>query len=109
LRADLMADLDALSDTDPLLDIRDPRHPSLWVGDSGSVTAGRGLQLLGAVSDTWGVSELLGPPAGKEVWFTLAVPPTWTYTSSCLCRSDSAARTASGTPVRHLDGPWDRA
>jgi hypothetical protein len=125
VRKDLAADLEALDNLDLPLDDSDLRHPSLWVGDSGSVAAGRGLQLLAAITDAWGVRtqddgvlQEAGPdaaadhdrrqPGGKEVWFTLAVPGDWTYTSKCLCRSDALIHTASGMDVRHIEGPWDR-
>jgi hypothetical protein len=109
LRADLMADLDALGNSDDWFESTDPRHPSTWVGGSGSVMGGRGLHLLAAISDTWGVSmHQAGRQTAKQVWFTLAVPANWAYTSSCHCRSDDSFHTASGTGVRHLPGRWDR-
>jgi hypothetical protein len=106
-RTDLVADLDALTSSDSSLEDGDPRHRSLWVGDSGSVTAGRGLQLLAAITDAWGVTAHAGAHTGKEVWFTLAVPKHWSYTQSCQCQPDGPLHTASGMGIRHLSGPWD--
>jgi hypothetical protein len=123
-RKDLAADLEALGKSGKPLDDSDLRHPSLWVGDSGSVAAGRGLQLLAAITDAWGVTmhdtgthqasgrrtgteHDTSQPGGKEVWFTLGVPGDWAYTSACECRSAEPIHTASGMAVRHLDGPWD--
>ncbi len=34
--------------------------------------AGRGLRIVGALSDDWGVT--VTPPAGKLVWFTVQLP-----------------------------------
>lgn len=109
LRANLLADLDSLGNVDPSFDRSDSRHPSTRVGGSGSVLGGRGLHLLAAISDSWGVSmHQTGRQAGKQVWFTLAVPADWAYTSSCQCRPNDPFRTASGTGVRHRPGQWDR-
>ena len=67
-RVDLLADLDSL---EPLADRHraedeDARHPSLHVGDPGAVTAGRGLLLVDALADEWGVDS--AGAAGKKVW-----------------------------------------
>ena len=101
-RDDLLGDLDALgtggSDAD------DPRHAGLHYGPSGSVTAGRGLIILDAISDQWGVT----PHAeGKDVWARLPVPGDWPHTDRCRCGHSDAAATASGRPVEHISGPWD--
>ncbi|MFE7465932.1 ATP-binding protein [Streptomyces sp. NPDC057499] len=50
----------------------DPRLPTLR-GPSMSSTSGRGLALIAAVSESWGVRPSGG--AGKAVWFTLPAPP----------------------------------
>lgn len=67
-RTDLLADLDALK---PLpdhhqADDEDARHPNLHVGDPGAVTAGRGLLLVAALADEWGVD--LAGATGKKIW-----------------------------------------
>jgi hypothetical protein len=102
MRTDLLADLDALS-AQPLNGAQlDPRHESLHVGRSGSVAAGRGLLIVDALADEWGVTERVD---GKEVWLTMAVP-SWSYAEDCDCNSASE-RSASGMPCHHLLGPWD--
>ncbi|WFB06396.1 ATP-binding protein [Streptomyces sp. LX-29] len=53
---------------------RDPRLPSLGDADPVS-THGRGLALVEAVSESWGM-HARDDGSGKVVWFTLAVPQT---------------------------------
>ena len=88
-RVDLLADLDAvpapLPDFDP-----DARHQSLHVGRSGSIAAGRGLLIVEALADEWGVTPLNG---GKEVWLTM--PVSWPHMQSCSCDS-RAPHSAAG-------------
>ncbi|MFI5772976.1 ATP-binding protein [Streptomyces sp. NPDC051658] len=50
----------------------DPRLPTVRE-PSASSTSGRGLALIAAVSESWGVRPRGG--AGKVVWFTLSAPP----------------------------------
>ncbi|GGT51159.1 ATPase [Streptomyces purpureus] len=50
----------------------DPRLPSVHATD-GLETSGRGLALIEAVSESWGVRPQDG--GGKVVWFTLTAPP----------------------------------
>ncbi|MDX6213118.1 MAG: hypothetical protein QOF82_2205 [Frankiales bacterium] len=101
-REDLLADLDALRGTDEEND--DPRHSGLHYGPSGSVAAGRGLIILEAISDQWGVTP---HPAGKDVWARLRVPAGWSYRGACRCGPDSELSTASGMPMTHITGRWD--
>ncbi|MER6238224.1 ATP-binding protein [Streptomyces clavifer] len=49
----------------------DPRLPTLCDADS-SATSGRGMALIAAVSESWGVRP--SSDAGKVVWFTLPAP-----------------------------------
>lgn len=106
-RSDLIGDLDELSERLPSFEDEDPRHPSTRVND-GSVLAGRGLHVLSAVSDAWGVVSHEGDPPGKEVWFTHSVPESWPYTDRCPCRHASQSLvTASGRPVLAVPGAWD--
>lgn len=107
-RTDLISDLDTLSLRLPApADDADPRHPSMQVGEAGSVAAGRGLHLLEAVTDEWGVIPFNGANPGKEVWFLLGIPPGWPHGPSCMCHRGSDFKTASGRPVAHIAGPWD--
>jgi anti-sigma regulatory factor (Ser/Thr protein kinase) len=50
----------------------DPQLPSLRVSDT-SATHGRGLALVAALSDSWGIREQ-HDGSGKVVWFTLPAP-----------------------------------
>jgi hypothetical protein len=100
VRLDLLADLDAVpfAAASPETDERDN---SLNVGSSGSVAAGRGLLIVDAVADAWGVAERAD---GKEVWLTL--PVAWEHHDACACDA-SAGSTPSGLGCVHMPGPWD--
>jgi Histidine kinase-like ATPase domain len=100
-RSDLAADLDALAEAQ---DDEDPRHLRMHYGPAGSVTAGRGLIILDAISSAWGVTPR---PNGKDVWACMSVPSTWPHLGECVCSTDSSLTTASGLPVRHIAGEWD--
>ncbi len=93
-RPDLVADLDEVSRAEALLeDVIDERDPRLDVGQAGSVAGGRGLLLVEALADQWGVSPRA---AGKAVWVRTALPSTW-QASPCPCGSSpDAAPLASG-------------
>lgn len=84
--------LDPLGDIDraaPMLSDQplDPRDPMLVVGGAGSITAGRGLLIVDAVADEWGVAELI---VGKTVWFRIRVPETRSFPSGCRCPSGTS-------------------
>lgn len=100
-RTDLISDLDTLTLKVSPVDDSDPRHPGMSVGPAGSVAAGRGLHLLEAVSDAWGVTPLEDDHgSGKEVWFTLALPAGWDGEADCPCQhAADAPRTGSGRPI----------
>lgn len=67
-RMDLLADIDrALTFPEPG-DVDD--RQSVAVGPAGSIGAGRGLLLVEALADEWGVSK---EHDGKSVWFRLRV------------------------------------
>lgn len=59
---------------------QDPRLPRVRESDPVS-THGRGLALVAAVSQTWGM-DVRDDGSGKVVWFTLAVPQPATATGS---------------------------
>lgn len=108
-RADLVADLQSLLSKGPVpaQADEDSRHPSLHVGDAGSVLAGRGLILVDALSDEWGVSEASD---GKTVWARVAVDHGWPYRKDCPCPTGVGVDPSllpSGRPVVSLTGPWD--
>jgi hypothetical protein len=73
LREDLDADIESLLATYVGPEDDDLRHISWVMGSSGSIAAGRGLHLLDALTDCWGVSVLPDRP-GKAVWFSMSVP-----------------------------------
>ena len=81
-RADLLADIDRAVALSPDLPA-DPRDRTLVVGEAGTITAGRGLLIVDAIADEWGVTEL---SKGKTVWFRIRVPHGWSFRSPCPCR-----------------------
>jgi hypothetical protein len=68
-RLNLLADIDELlTKPEPAAYLVDERQASLQVGPAGAIGAGRGLLLVEALADEWGV-ELAAQ--GKAVWFRL--------------------------------------
>lgn len=99
-RSDLGTDLSRVLATEAgigeLLDERDPR---LHIGAAGSVAGGRGLLLISALAQEWGVSPLA---AGKAVWMRSPAPVGWRYGMGCPCStSGRAVRLASGRSAVH--------
>lgn len=80
IRLDLEADLAAAPNTDARYG--DWRERGWDVPGSGSLTAGRGLHIVNAVADEWGIAELSG---GKDVWFRVRTPPGWQPKQPCPC------------------------
>ncbi|MBW1602102.1 ATP-binding protein [Streptomyces sp. JJ66] len=71
----------------------DPKLPQVRsVG--ASATSGRGLALVAAVSESWGMRAQQGGQ-GKVVWFTLPVPPA----GRAAAHGGSRSRTAEPTPT----------
>jgi anti-sigma regulatory factor (Ser/Thr protein kinase) len=64
------------------------QRPSLRNPDP-TEQSGRGLQIVNALSDDWGITETAGR-TGKTVWFVLALPPH---------DRSTGAEAASGHPV----------
>lgn len=60
----------------------DLRDEALHVGEAGSIAAGRGLHIVDAVADEWGVSERAD---GKDVWFRICTPTDWAPPGECRC------------------------
>jgi hypothetical protein len=102
VRLDLLADLDAAgSDVVPsATSDADDRHPATHVGSSGSIAGGRGLLIVDALADEWGVAERAD---GKEVWLTL--PVQWAHERECVCDLHRFSRPGHGCV--HIEGPWD--
>lgn len=68
-RANLLADIDELLARPDTQSVVDERQTLLAVGPAGSIGAGRGLLLVEALADEWGV-ELVED--GKAVWFRVS-------------------------------------
>jgi anti-sigma regulatory factor (Ser/Thr protein kinase) len=68
---------------------------------------GRGIVLVDAVADEWGV---LGLEEGKQVWVRLTASD-WSHRSACQCHTEHPGRVAlaSGRYALALAGPWDLA
>jgi hypothetical protein len=77
----------------------DESDPRLHVGAAGSLSGGRGLLLVDALSAQWGVSPLSD---GKAVWVRTPVPAGWPHAASCSCAQHAEPTVlASGRPVVH--------
>lgn len=64
------------------------------IGEAGSITAGRGMLIVDAIADEWGISSRA---VGKDVWFRLRTPTG----ADRVCRCPgSAATTPGGLPLR---------
>lgn len=102
VRLDLLADLDAAGpDVVPsVASALDDRHPASYVGSGGSIAGGRGLLIVDALADEWGVAERAD---GKEVWLT--IPVGWTHEHECVCDQHRFGRPGQGCV--HMAGPWD--
>lgn len=63
---------------------------------------GRGLTLVSALSDDWGVAHRCH---GKHIWVRMPAPGDWAYRTECVCAhpaDDAARRSASGHRVVHM-------
>jgi anti-sigma regulatory factor (Ser/Thr protein kinase) len=94
VRLDLDADLAELPEGVQVQG--DHREAALHVGEAGSVAAGRGLHIVDAVADEWGVAEYTD---GKDVWFRIHTPEGWHPDPPCPCPG-SAETTPGGLPFR---------
>src|SRR3954451_14785530 len=70
--------------------------------------SGRGLMIVEALSQDWGVVSANG--SGKQVWFRRPVAAQWPYTAACMCSTNSpmAHCLPSGHGAVAVPGPWDR-
>jgi anti-sigma regulatory factor (Ser/Thr protein kinase) len=94
VRIDLGADLAELPEAVQVQG--DHRAAALHVGEAGSVAAGRGLHIVDAVADEWGVAEYTD---GKDVWFRIRTPGDWEPAEPCPCPG-SPVTTPGGLPIR---------
>jgi hypothetical protein len=98
-REDLNADIQALIEQSgsDLIEVTGPQ--ALHIGPAGSIAGGRGMLIVDAIADEWGVTAR---SAGKEVWFRLRT----TYSpilGTCKCPT-STVLTPGGLPL-HVEGP----
>jgi anti-sigma regulatory factor (Ser/Thr protein kinase) len=68
-RANLLADIDEVLLRPDAMSVNDERQSVLAVGPAGAIGAGRGLLLIEALADEWGVEMV---EDGKAVWFRLS-------------------------------------
>jgi anti-sigma regulatory factor (Ser/Thr protein kinase) len=75
-------------------------------GDDGFAEGGRGMLLIDALADEWGVAQL---SKGKQVWFRLTVHEAWPHRTSCPCHGSDLkhVRLASGGFAVDAAGDWD--
>ena len=93
-RDDLNADIQALIDQGgaDLIEVTGPQ--TLHIGPAGSIAGGRGMLIVDAIADEWGVSAR---SAGKEVWFRLRTSDGPSV-MDCKCPS-STVLTPGGMPL----------
>jgi anti-sigma regulatory factor (Ser/Thr protein kinase) len=68
---------------------------------------GRGLHLVSALAQEWGVAAL---DRGKQVWFRRRLAGRWPYAPACVCGGERipAVRLGSGRRAVAITGPWDQ-
>ena len=96
--------------------VRDGGSPRLVIPAQRDVTArestrvisesGRGLMIVEALSDTWGVTSA---GRGKQVWLRRPVAAHWPYSARCACGADDQTgyHLPSGHRALDMRGPWD--
>jgi anti-sigma regulatory factor (Ser/Thr protein kinase) len=98
-RADLAADLDQLREVEADGAVLEDRDARLHVGPAGAVAGGRGLLLVAALCDDWGVTRTAG---GKAVWGRCSAPADWWDAAGCACaQGQRGVQLASGRWVVH--------
>ena len=67
--------------------------------------SGRGLMIVEALSDSWGVTPV---GKGKQVWFRRSVATQWPYRDRCVCAADGydGHRLPSGHHALDMPRPW---
>ena len=68
--------------------------------------SGRGLMIVEALSDSWGVTPF---GRGKQIWFRRPVAAHWPYSKECVCSADGQTghHLPSGHHALDIPGPWD--
>jgi anti-sigma regulatory factor (Ser/Thr protein kinase) len=81
-----------------------PRRRQVPLPADGLSTQGRGLELLEALADDWGVVAL---SVGKQVWFRLQTPD-WPWANACVCDGEELPRVrlGSGGYALAMPQPW---
>ena len=79
--------------------------PQVLPIDDPMAVGGRGIAIVEAFSDEWGVSIL---PTGKQIWFRLEVSD-WAFLTACRCHGEHVDKVVldSGRQVLANAGPWD--
>ena len=69
---------------------------------------GRGLQIVAAMSDAWG---LVFSDRDAGVWARWQLAEGWPYAADCVCadEGEDAVRLASGSTAVAMPGPWEDA
>ncbi len=80
----------------------DPRMPEVRIADP-LATCGRGLAMVAAVSESWGVRPK--GPAGKTVWFTLPAPSPAVALPAYPMHGSMPFTEVHGGAVRFVDEP----
>lgn len=93
-RIDLNADIQTLLDRAPQELPESTSPKGLHIGPAGSIAGGRGMLIVDAVADEWGVAART---SGKEVWFRLRSPAA-PRLGDCKCPS-SSRHTPGGLPL----------
>src|SRR4051812_19791113 len=67
---------------------------------------GRGLMIVEALSDSWGVTPVGN---GKQIWFRRPVVADWPYSARCICAADGydGHHLPSGHHALDMPRPWD--
>lgn len=94
-RLDLDADIRTLIDREPHESAEATPPRGLYIGPAGSIAGGRGMLIVDALADEWGVAARA---RGKEVWFRLRCPAA-PRVADCMCPSSSAL-TPGGLPLQ---------
>ncbi len=68
--------------------------------------SGRGLMIVEALSDSWGVTPV---GKGKQIWFRRPVAAHWPYRARCVCAADGydGHHLPSGHHALDMPRPWD--
>lgn len=83
----------------PRQDAQAPGHEPAETADP-LAESGRGMLLIDALADTWGVQDL---PDGKQVWFRFQLDRATSDAAPCACEDDAADATTLVSGARVVD------